>query len=76
MTMQTCIHNSHHSKELVAFIQVGHDDTLTFGNVPIGAHEMTIFPQGSDLMQRKLILRSKRSSRVQQHERYPPHACV
>jgi hypothetical protein len=75
-TMEICIWDPHHSKKFMAFVQVRHDNALTFGNVPIGAHKHTIFPQGGDLIQRKLILMSKRSSRVHQHEQHPSHACV
>ena len=63
MVMETSC-DPHHSKKLMTFIQVCHDNALTFGNVPIGAHKHAVFPQGSDLIERKLILRSKRSSCV------------
>ena len=76
MAMEIYICDPYHSKKLMTFIQVRHDNALAFRNVPIGAHKHTIFPQGSDLIQRKLILMSKRSSRVHQHEQHPSHACV
>ncbi len=47
-----------HLEELVAFVQVGHDDALSLRDRPVYANELPLLPHRVDLMQRKLVLRA------------------
>ena len=49
---------SNHLEELVTFVEVGHDNTLTFRDGPVDADELALLTHGVYLVQRKLILGS------------------
>lgn len=40
----------------MAFVEVGHDDTLTLRNGPVQAHELALLAHRVYLVQRELIL--------------------
>lgn len=46
----------YHLEELVAFVEVGHDDTLAFRDGPIHADKLAFLTHRVYLVQRKLIL--------------------
>jgi hypothetical protein len=65
-----CVHNLAHYKkdendtdhfqQLVALIQMCHNDSLAFGNRTVYANKLAVFSEGIDLMQHELILFTKR----------------
>ena len=46
---------SHHFHELVALVQVRHDDTLTLRHRPICADELAVFSHLVNLIERQLV---------------------
>ena len=47
---------TNHFQELMAFVQMGHDDTLPFGYCAIHTDELAVSPHRVNLMQSELIL--------------------
>ena len=47
---------TYHLQQFMAFVQVSHNDTLSFRNVTVYAHELAIFSQGINLVKSELVL--------------------
>ena len=54
----------------MALVQMGHDDTLTFGYGPVHTNELAVLAHRVDLVQRQLILRNAVASAARRLDLY------